>query len=282
MDGLFIEDATTIKNFRKLLMQGISLALAIVALLINFNQNSYDMAFLSLAKKLPKNRRILNQLSELGRTSENHYLDFRIAQLFYIVLTELLLLPFMVFNIVSPKEFLTISLIAIPALLFATQQRLKTKISQRQKAINSEFPVIVEVLTLSIGAGESPLSAISRISNRAQGVLAEEFRKVVKETSQGKPLIAALDEFSKRVNSAQVRRFVDGLIIAMSRGTPLIQTLSSQALEARSQERNLLLRSAGKSEVSMMIPVVFLILPVSILFALYPSLTSLNLFGYQQ
>jgi tight adherence protein C len=28
-----------------------------------------------------------------------------------------------------------------------------------------------------------------------------------------------------------------------------------------------------------MIPVVFLILPVSILFALYPSLTNLNLFG---
>jgi tight adherence protein C len=30
----------------------------------------------------------------------------------------------------------------------------------------------------------------------------------------------------------------------------------------------------------MMIPVIFLILPISILFALYPSLTNLNLYSF--
>jgi tight adherence protein C len=39
------------------------------------------------------------------------------------------------------------------------------------------------------------------------------------------------------------------------------------------------LSAAGKAEISMMIPVVFLILPISILFALWPSLTNLNLFA---
>ena len=65
----------------------------------------------------------------------------------------------------------------------------------------------------------------------------------------------------------------------MLRGAPLIDVLSRHASEARSLQRNLLMDKAGKAEISMMIPVVFLILPISILFALYPSMTHLNLFA---
>jgi len=51
------------------------------------------------------------------------------------------------------------------------------------------------------------------------------------------------------------------------------------AVEARGNQRNRVMEAAGKAEVSMMIPVVFLILPISILFALWPSLTNLNMFA---
>ena len=72
---------------------------------------------------------------------------------------------------------------------------------------------------------------------------------------------------------------MDALIIAISRGAPLMEVLSSQIEEARSNQRNRVLAAAGKAEISMMIPVVFLILPISILFALWPSLSGLNLFS---
>jgi tight adherence protein C len=68
------------------------------------------------------------------------------------------------------------------------------------------------------------------------------------------------------------------MAIAISRGTPLVETLTHSVREARSSERIKLLNIAAKSEISMMIPVVFLILPISILFAMYPSMTSLDLF----
>ena len=55
--------------------------------------------------------------------------------------------------------------------------------------------------------------------------------------------------------------------------------LSRHAVEARGNQRNRVLSAAGKAEISMMIPVVFLILPISILFALWPSLTNLNMFA---
>jgi tight adherence protein C len=135
------------------------------------------------------------------------------------------------------------------------------------------------MLTLAVGAGESPPSALKRITQRAHGHLAQEFSQVVSEVESGNSFTTSLDEMSKRLNSPSLRRFVDSLIISILRGTPLVETLSHSVNESRNQERVRLLTAAGKSEISMMIPVVFLILPISILFALYPSLTNLNLFS---
>ena len=58
-----------------------------------------------------------------------------------------------------------------------------------------------------------------------------------------------------------------------------LEVLSRHAVEARGNQRNRVMAAAGKAEISMMIPVVFLILPISILFALWPSLTNLNMFA---
>jgi tight adherence protein C len=68
-------------------------------------------------------------------------------------------------------------------------------------------------------------------------------------------------------------------VTATLRGAPLVEVLSRHAVEARGNQRNLSNGSGGKAEISMMIPVVFLILPISILFALWPSLANLNLFA---
>jgi tight adherence protein C len=79
-------------------------------------------------------------------------------------------------------------------------------------------------------------------------------------------------------HSVMIRRFVDALIIAMLRGAPVIEVLQRNAQEAREAQRNQVLSAASKAEVSMMVPIVFLILPISILFALWPSLSNLNQF----
>ena len=62
----------------------------------------------------------------------------------------------------------------------------------------------------------------------------------------------------------------------MERGTPLAEILRQQAFDLREVQRRAFLDLGSKSEVKMMVPVVFLILPVSILFALWPSLYQLN------
>jgi tight adherence protein C len=155
---------------------------------------------------------------------------------------------------------------------------LTKKIAKNRTLLESEFPAIVEMLTLCMAAGETPLGAMSRVSQRSSGLLSAEFSIVIQSVTSGIPFQFALDDMGRRVKSTHIRRFVDALITAMLRGAPLVDVLQSHARNAREAERNRVLSAAGKSEVSMMIPVVFLILPISILFALWPSLSNLNLF----
>jgi tight adherence protein C len=73
--------------------------------------------------------------------------------------------------------------------------------------------------------------------------------------------------------------FANKIVMSLARGTPLAKMLEDQAVSARAEIRNRLLRQAGKNETRMLVPLVFLILPVIVLFAIYPSLKLLN-FGF--
>ena len=69
------------------------------------------------------------------------------------------------------------------------------------------------------------------------------------------------------------------LIVAHSveRGTPLAEVLRAQAVDVREAGKRLLLESAGKREIGMMVPVVFLVLPTVVVFAFWPGLVGLRL-----
>jgi len=158
-------------------------------------------------------------------------------------------------------------------------RELTKAVKRRRENIEAEFPAVIEMLTLAIAAGETPMSAMLRIAQSAEGALAQEFQIVISEVRSGSPLSETLDALGRRVKSVMIRRFVDALITATLRGAPLVEVLSRHAIEARGNQRNRVMGAAGKAEISMMIPVVFLILPISILFALWPSLTNLNMFA---
>jgi pilus assembly protein TadC len=144
------------------------------------------------------------------------------------------------------------------------------------KRTEEEFPSIVELFAVLVSAGESPSTALERVSNRASGVMGEKFAEVICTLHEGKNLTQALEIMGTQVDSAIVRRFCDTLILAMERGTSLSEVLVRQVEEVRSTHHAALLTAAGKAEIALMIPVIFLILPISVLFALWPSYLSLG------
>ena len=71
-------------------------------------------------------------------------------------------------------------------------------------------------------------------------------------------------------------RFCLGIAVAVERGTPLAEVLRDQAQDVRDSGRRELMEIGGRKEVAMMVPVVFLILPITIVFAVFPSVITLK------
>jgi tight adherence protein C len=59
---------------------------------------------------------------------------------------------------------------------------------------------------------------------------------------------------------------------ALERGTPLADVFRAQAQDSREDAKRALIEVAGKKEVAMLIPLVFLILPTTIVFAIFPGI----------
>jgi tight adherence protein C len=260
-----------------------SLALTVLVLIPIFlliaDDISWEKLSLSYIRRIGDRTKVRDKLIELGFPEQNSYENYRYRQLILIFIALSLEVIASILLSFSLASLLALAIFSTACTIFVTEQLLNQEVQRLRESIESDFPAIVEALTLSLSAGESPLTSMQRISSRGQGALIKEFSYVIDAVTRGTPFASALDSMGRRVKSAAVRRFVDSIVIAITRGAPLIDVLHSHAREARDFQRNRVLSAASKAELSMMIPVVFLILPISILFALWPSLSNLNLFA---
>lgn len=156
-------------------------------------------------------------------------------------------------------------------------QVLDWQVRRREQRILAEFPSVAEILALAVGAGEGPLGALDRVARTCSGDLADEIVRTLADARTGRSLADALNDLAARTAIPSLARFVDGLVVAIERGTPLAEVLRAQAQDVRELTRRRLMESGGRREIGAMVPVVFLILPVTVLFALYPGLAVLEL-----
>ncbi|WP_426979720.1 type II secretion system F family protein [Pseudarthrobacter sp. O4] len=154
---------------------------------------------------------------------------------------------------------------------------LSAHIKRRESRMMAEFPSIAELMALAVSAGESATGALDRVCRSARGELSKEFTRVLAETRAGTPLVDALKGFSSRTDLGPLIRFVDGMIVAVERGTPLADVLRAQAQDVRDTAKRELMESAGKKEIGMMVPLVFGVLPLTVVFAVFPGLAAISL-----
>jgi tight adherence protein C len=155
--------------------------------------------------------------------------------------------------------------------------RLSTQVKNRERQVLTEFPTIAELLALSVAAGESPVSALDRVVRRSHGALSEDLGQVLARIRTGEPVGVAFESLARTTGLPIVARFATGITVAMERGTPLADVLHAQAADVREAGRRLLIETAARKEIAMMAPVVFFVLPVTILFAFYPGVLGLRL-----
>lgn len=162
---------------------------------------------------------------------------------------------------------------------FLRDNLLSSTITRRRSRILAEFPTVAELFALSVSAGDSAAGALERVAQTAQGDLAEEFRRVLTDMRAGASVHSALKAGARRIQLAPVERFIDGILVALERGTPLAEVLRAQAKDVRELSKRELMESAGQKEIAMMVPLVFGILPLTVVFAVYPGISLLT-FGF--
>lgn len=150
----------------------------------------------------------------------------------------------------------------------------------RREQILVELPDYLDMLSVAASAGESLYASLRIVNSRAKGLLASEVEYLLSAIDMGSSLEDELNSLVRRVKVRHIEEFANKVILAQRRGTPLARVLREHSTAIRDEIRNNILAQAGKNETKMFIPLVFLILPTTVLFAVYPSLQLLN-FNYQ-
>lgn len=176
----------------------------------------------------------------------------------------------------NPVTLLTVVIICALSGPVFSEYVLTQQIKRRSQRMLMEFPTIAELLALAVSAGESPIAALERVAHTSQGELARELGLTLDQVRSGILMQVALQDLGKRTEVPTIIRFSDSISAALERGTPLAAVLQAQAQDARDAGHRELMEIGGAKELRMLFPVVFLILPITVLFAAFPSIIAFN------
>lgn len=159
---------------------------------------------------------------------------------------------------------LFLSVLLTPLMLWMVLLRRKRK---RLERITEQLPEALEVMTISLRAGQSLEQTIRLTANQLDDPVGSEFRRVAEETELGRPLEQALINMAERLSTVRtVRTFVVSVLVLRQTGGNLIEVLESiiDTMRQQSQyERKLQAMTAeGRSSSRMLgaLPIVFVLL----------------------
>jgi tight adherence protein C len=138
------------------------------------------------------------------------------------------------------------------------------------------MPDFASLIGFAVAAGESLETGLRIAVQRSSGFLSQEFGFIICNVDHGSILQVELERVSRESSSQQVSELALKLALASSNGSAVSDLIGEYVQSSILELKAVLLERAGKNETKMMIPLVFVILPVTVLFAVYPSLNILQ------
>jgi tight adherence protein C len=118
-------------------------------------------------------------------------------------------------------------------------------------------------------------AALSRVGERWQTPLADEFNRVVGEIQLGKSRREALLDFAQRSGVLEVENFVATIVQADQLGVSIAKVLRAQAEQMRILRRQNAEEQARQAAIKLLFPLVFLIFPSMLAVILGPAVPQL-------
>lgn len=149
---------------------------------------------------------------------------------------------------------------------------LKRSARNRCAQLEKTFPDILDLLTVSVGAGLGFDGALAKVVEKSNGPVSDEFKRVLQEIKMGKSRRDAMRDFGDRSGVADIKTFTGAIVQADQLGINISSTLKHQAEQMRRKRRQRVEEQAMKAPVKMLIPLIVFIFPTIFIVLLGPAL----------
>jgi tight adherence protein C len=155
---------------------------------------------------------------------------------------------------------------------FAPLAYVRSLAAKRRRTIMRVLPNALDLLQISVEAGLSFEAAMSRVADKHNSPLSEEFTRVLQETRLGRPRLDAMEEMVARCQVEEMSSFVQAVIQSEQLGTPIASILRVQAEEIRQRRLVRAQMMGARASLKMLLPMVGCIFPTIWVILLGPAL----------
>jgi tight adherence protein C len=225
-----------------------------------------------LSRSTPQKSRqnLMNRLDLAGRPGNLTPEDFAAVRIVSAAVTAAigLGLGLLLANVV----YLVIAMVAGAILGFYLPVLwLKQKVDARRADIQRGLPDAMDLLVIAVDAGLGFDAALARVTDKYKNALSDEFAKVLREVSLGRPRLEAMDEMGRSSGVEDLHNFIQAIIQSEQFGTGIGKILRIQADEMRRKRRQRAQEKAAQATLKMMLPMVGCIFPTLWIVLLGPA-----------
>jgi tight adherence protein C len=217
-------------------------------------------------------RQKFSSLGSYGSDDVDRFLAIRVVTIALIPVAI-----FLIYRFAPIDGLMRLGVIAFVSLLLALgpDAMLNRRIADRQWAIRTKLPDILDLLVISVEAGLGFEQALDRTTDAVPGPLAQEFSRMLGEIRAGASRSEALRALERRCNVPEMRSFVLAILQADTFGVSIGRVLRTQADEMRVKRRQIAQEKAMKAPVKMLVPMVLCIFPSLFIVVLAPAVINI-------
>ncbi|HVC05744.1 MAG TPA: type II secretion system F family protein [Candidatus Acidoferrales bacterium] len=151
------------------------------------------------------------------------------------------------------------------------QMVVARRIKKRQKEILLALPSALDLLTISVEAGLSFDSALTRVVEKYNNAFSRELSIMLNEVRLGRPRLDALDDVGRRCKVEELSNFIQAIIQSEQLGVGVANVLRIQSEEIRRKRRQRAEEQGQKAPLKMLFPMVGCIFPTLFIVLLGPA-----------
>jgi len=225
-----------------------------------------------LSRSTPQKARadLLNRLDLAGRPGNLTPEDFGAVR---IVAAAVMAAVGLLIGLLLGSPLYAVIALAVGAILgyYLPVLWLKQKVDARRADIRKGLPDAMDLLVIAVDAGLGFDAALARVTDKYKNALSDEFAKVLREVSLGRPRLEALDEMGRSSGVDDLHNFIQAVIQSEQFGTGIGKILRIQADEMRRKRRQRAQELAAQATLKMLLPMVGCIFPTLWIVLLGPA-----------